>query len=248
MTVSSINSTTSASAQTAAASTNALQGTSDEFLKLFMAQLQNQDPIDPQNSTDMVAQLAQFSSVEQQTQTNTQLSQLTAMQQSSANSNLASLVGRQCNASLGPITVTDPTNIPPIETSSSGPISGASITVTDSSGKTVRSIPIPAGGGPVQWDGKDSSGKLLPPGSYTLAVNTGTTSTAIDASFQGRVDSIQLGTSASMLQMEGIEVSPGEITTIGATVGTPTGTTSTAGTPITTTTTNDSTTTQGAKV
>ncbi len=77
---------------------NQLQGTQSEFLKLFMAQLQNQDPMNPKDGSDMVAQLAQMSGVEQQTQTNTELTQLLAAQSSTSNASLSSLVGRQCNA------------------------------------------------------------------------------------------------------------------------------------------------------
>lgn len=43
------------------------------FLKLFVAQLQNQDPMQPQDPTAFVAQLAQFSSLEQQLQMRTDL-------------------------------------------------------------------------------------------------------------------------------------------------------------------------------
>lgn len=55
------------------AATNSLNGDFETFLRLLTTQLQNQDPLDPTNSTEFVAQLANFSSVEQQVQTNTKL-------------------------------------------------------------------------------------------------------------------------------------------------------------------------------
>ena len=64
MTIDALTSTPSSSSTTASPA-NQLTGNKDEFLKLFMAQLQHQDPLDPKNGADMVAQLAQFSSVEQ---------------------------------------------------------------------------------------------------------------------------------------------------------------------------------------
>ncbi|MEO8842707.1 MAG: flagellar hook capping FlgD N-terminal domain-containing protein [Kofleriaceae bacterium] len=210
----------SAASATSGADATHLAGTQDEFLKLFMAQLQNQDPMSPKDGSDMVAQLAQFSSVEQQTQTNSQLAALAASQSSTANASLSSLVGRTCSASLGTVKVDDPMAIPPIETSSTGPINGASVVIKDASGTEIRRLPIPAGGGPVQWDGRDASGNLVKQGSYAMSVDSGTTTTAITANWQHAIDSIQLGASGSTLKMGGIEISPGAVTSIGATANT----------------------------
>ena len=211
---------TGAESATSGADATHLSGTKDEFLKLFMAQLQNQDPLSPKNGSDMVAQLAQFSSVEQQTQTNSQLAALAASQSSTANASLSSLVGRNCQASLGNVTIDDPTNIPPIEVSSTGPINGASVVIKDSSGTEIRRIAIPSTGGPVKWDGRDASGNLVKQGSYAMSVDTGTTTTAITANWQHVIDSVQLGATGSTLKMGGIEISPGSVTSIGATANT----------------------------
>ena len=53
--------------QTTATQTSGLDALANEntFLKLFIAQLQNQDPLNPQDGTQFVAQLAQFSNLEQ---------------------------------------------------------------------------------------------------------------------------------------------------------------------------------------
>ncbi|HEX4452424.1 MAG TPA: flagellar hook capping FlgD N-terminal domain-containing protein [Kofleriaceae bacterium] len=208
--------TTTAASGAGSAASGALVGTESEFLQLFMAQLQNQDPLNPQDGADMVSQLAQFSSVEQETQTNTNLANLTATESSTANASLSSLVGRSCDAGLGAVTVQDPTKIPPINVSSSGAISGASIIVTDSNGKQVASLPIPSDGGTVQWNGKDSSGVTVAPGQYTLSVSSGTTTTPITANWHDTIDAVDLTANGSQLQMDGILVSPSDVTTIGA--------------------------------
>ncbi|WP_045834923.1 flagellar hook assembly protein FlgD [Hyphomicrobium sp. 99] len=74
-TVSSTSSTdtTSTATQTAAKS-NTLNY--NDFLKLMVAQLQNQDPLNPTDSTQYMSQIAQFSSVEQGINTNSKLDQL----------------------------------------------------------------------------------------------------------------------------------------------------------------------------
>lgn len=54
--------------------TNPLSLGKDDFLKLLVSQLKNQDPLNPMDGKDMAAQLAQFSSVEQLQQLNTTIS------------------------------------------------------------------------------------------------------------------------------------------------------------------------------
>lgn len=68
--ITSTSSATSAASSNLASSTAALSGNSglaneNTFLKLLVAQLQNQDPLQPQDGTQFVAQLAQFSNLEQ---------------------------------------------------------------------------------------------------------------------------------------------------------------------------------------
>ena len=58
------------------AASGALASDFETFLKLLTSQLRNQDPLKPLDSTDFVAQLASFSAVEQQVNTNTKLDQL----------------------------------------------------------------------------------------------------------------------------------------------------------------------------
>ena len=67
------SSSTAAAASKAASSTTATGGVANEstFLTLLVAQLQNQDPMSPADSTQFVTQLAQFSSLEQWTYINT---------------------------------------------------------------------------------------------------------------------------------------------------------------------------------
>src|SRR6476661_1959080 len=78
MAVSGVNSSTSSSSTTASAATQAASNLVDynSFLKLLVAQMKNQDPMNPTDSTQYLSQLASFSSVEQQVQTNAKLDRL----------------------------------------------------------------------------------------------------------------------------------------------------------------------------
>jgi flagellar basal-body rod modification protein FlgD len=213
-----IDSTTSATAASTAAN-HALSGSKDQFLKLFMAQLENQDPLNPQNGADMVAQLAQFSSVEQATETNQHLADLASAQAATSSASLANLVGRDCSATAGDFQLDRGGGAPAIQVDSTSAMTGASLVITDAGGSELRRLAIPSGASSttVSWDGKDASGALVAPGSYHLAIESGTTTGAISAQWHGRVDAVELGSDGSRLRMGGVLLAPSDIRTIGLT-------------------------------
>jgi flagellar basal-body rod modification protein FlgD len=98
MTVSAVDSATSSSTSQAQSKATVDY---DSFLRLLVAELKNQDPTKPMDSTDFVAQLATFSQVEQTIQTNTKLDQ---MLQSSALAQADSLIGREITTADGKTT------------------------------------------------------------------------------------------------------------------------------------------------
>ena len=216
MTVDAISGTSSGTAQPAPKPQ--LHGTQDEFLKLFMAQLQHQDPFAPTSGADMVAQLAQLSAVEQAKTTNDQLAQLAAAQASTSNASLATLVGRDCSATCGDFSIDKKGAVPPpIDLSSSGPTKGASIVVTDADGKEIRRIPIPDGtrDTTMAWDGKDNSGAAVAPGNYNISIDAGSSASSVTASWHGRIDAVELTDDGSRLRMGGVLLAPSDIRTIG---------------------------------
>ncbi len=201
------------------ASGGALKGTQDEFLKLFMAQLQYQDPFAPTSNAEMVGQLAQLSGVEQAKQTNVQLADLASAQAAVANANLASLVGRDCNATVGNFSVDSTGGAPPpMSVTSANGTKGASMIVTDANGKEVRRIPIPDGttSASLAWDGKDANGAPVAKGSYSMTVDKGASTSDITASWMGRVDAVELTANGPRLRIGGVLLAPGDIHTIGA--------------------------------
>lgn len=201
-----------------------LQGSKEEFLKLFMAQLQHQDPFAPTSGADMVAQLAQLSTVEQAKETNSQLADLAAAQSSQASAALSSLVGRECKADAGTFQWQGgAVSAPPLAIESSALMTGASVQITDATGKVVRTIPIADGtkSTTVQWDGKDDKGNTLRAGSYAIAVNGGNTSSAPTAKWTGRIDAVELTDGGPRLRMGGLLLAPADIRTIGNTTPSP---------------------------
>src|SRR5688500_15812435 len=86
--------TTPAAPTAAPAAARPKVGSSDEFLRLFVAQLENQNPLDPQDGAEFVAQLAQFSAVEQAAETHRRLADILVGQMSVSNASLAGFVGK----------------------------------------------------------------------------------------------------------------------------------------------------------
>jgi flagellar basal-body rod modification protein FlgD len=150
--------------------------TSDDFLKLFIAQLQNQDPLSPQDPSAMLTQLAQINQVEQSYNTNTALQNLLTAQNNVTTMNSASLIGKTIVANGNAVSF-DGTTSASLQYNLSVPTASTTVTITDASGQTVRTVSLgaqSAGDTSFAWDGKDNNGATLPAGTYTFAV-TGTT-------------------------------------------------------------------------
>lgn len=99
MTVSSVTAATAPTPASSVAATNLVDY--NGFLKLLIAQAQNQDPTNPTDSTQYLSQLASFSAVEQQTQTNTKLD---ALLSSSRVAQADSLIGHAIASADGKVT------------------------------------------------------------------------------------------------------------------------------------------------
>jgi flagellar basal-body rod modification protein FlgD len=197
-----------------------LQGNKQEFLRLFMAQLQHQDPLDPTSGADMVAQLAQMGSVEQATIMNQQLAELVASQASNASASLANLVGRDCAVAVGDVTMQPTGTPPPISLTSDKSMDGAHLVITDAEGKEIRRIDCPpTKDGVVQWDGLDANGERVPAGNYRITVEPGEKTGSITANWTGIVDAVELTPDGPRLRMGGVLIAPGDVRTIGQSAG-----------------------------
>jgi flagellar basal-body rod modification protein FlgD len=144
----------------------------DEFLKLFIAQIQYQDPLNPLDSAEFTAQLAQFSSVEQLYGMNGKLGNIeeTMNNQSEQRDNLG-YIGKTVKADDNTMNVDNGT-----VQSGSYNLDGSgyvTIDVYDSDGVIVRTFYKgweDKGEHDVNWDGRDDSGALSGDGSYTFEV------------------------------------------------------------------------------
>src|SRR5215471_1140459 len=145
----------------------------DAFLKLLIAQVSHQDPLKPMDDTAFVAQLAQFSSLEQSMGINSRLDALSAQERGMANTQVAALVGKSVTVK-GSITTLDSAGIgSPLSFTLSDNAASVDVTLTNSTGTAVRTVhlgPESAGLVKMVWDGRDDSGVAQPPGAYAVSV------------------------------------------------------------------------------
>ncbi|WP_051689539.1 flagellar hook assembly protein FlgD [Pelobacter seleniigenes] len=174
---------------TAAATTSFLTSSQnslgqDDFLTLLVAQLQHQDPLDPQENSEFIAQMAQFSSLEQQVNTNDKLDALVSAQSNVEQMSAFSLLGQKVIVASGDFYMQG--DSVDLGFSLDGDAQDVSLDVLDEDGNVVTSFAmndLQQGYNFVNWDGTDSSGKQLPEGLYSIKVN-GTDSAGEDLSVQ----------------------------------------------------------------
>jgi flagellar basal-body rod modification protein FlgD len=146
----------------------------DAFLQLLVTQLKNQNPLEPQDNGEFVAQLAQFSSLEGITSLNDTVTGLASNYNSSQALQASSLVGRSVIAP-GDKAVVDTSKSMTGSVVIPDSVAGATLKISDKDGKTVRTIDLgsqSAGNASFIWDGKDDAGKTIESDTYTFAAAT----------------------------------------------------------------------------
>ena len=204
--MSTVSATTSSTATVASAATPA-QSTlkqadlgKTDFLNLLVAQLKNQDPLKPMDSSSFVAELAQFSQLEQSANQSALLQKGLDAQNASLQYSLVPLVGRDVSTQGAVIQLgTTPATL---DYSLGQDAASVSLSILNASNQVIRTGTLGkqgAGAQKVVWDGRDQNGTAMPPGTYTYAI------TAINA--QGQAVPV---TTTSNLTVTGIRVVGGQ--------------------------------------
>ncbi|WP_447962291.1 flagellar hook assembly protein FlgD [Nitrospira sp. Ecomares 2.1] len=182
---------------------------SDVFLRLLVTQLQSQDPTNPVQNEEFVAQLAQFTTLEQATSTNKLLEKLIGQDTQRTQLDLVNLIGRTVVAQGDTVSIAEDEQ-PTLAYALSGEARSVIIKVVDSGKQVVRTIESTdiqkAGANQVQWDGLNDSGDRVPEGVYQFIVQ------AVDANEQPvpnftfareRVMTIAFGTESPVVLQSG---------------------------------------------
>ena len=186
------------------------------FLELLMTQMKNQDPLAPMDNTTFLAQLAQFSSLEQMQNLNDKFSAYMAQNQILTNSAAAGLIGRRVEGNASTVSLPSSGSVP---LSYSLPQDADSVTlaIADADGNivaTIAGLDASAGTHSVEWNGSDAAGVRLAAGTYTVGASaTARDGTSLPAStvVQGLVDGVTYRGGAAYLLVNGQEVALADV-------------------------------------
>ncbi|BCA54811.1 putative Basal-body rod modification protein FlgD [Nitrospira sp. KM1] len=143
----------------------------NDFLNLLVTQLKNQDPLKPMDNQEFVAQLAQFSQLQQSTQQVTLLQQLISAQTTNQQYSLLPLIGRQVSISGSAIQLESGSAT--FDYSLAGQAADVQVTILDAAKQPVRVLKLGtqgAGAQQGQWDGYDNNGVKAKPGAYQYSI------------------------------------------------------------------------------
>ena len=183
----------------------------DAFLEMLVAQLQNQDPLNPMEGSEFSAQLAQFSQLEQLMNLNdTMLSMKDAFENSSSK-DVTNYIGKEVVGDVDSMSVKN-------GTASQGyytlPNPGeVRVEIYDSNDNIVKALYLgqrDPGSNPIQWDGTDGNGQLVPDGIYTYsgAADMGAGYEEVSTTVAGIVEGVVYSGDTAFLVVNGIWLNP----------------------------------------
>jgi flagellar basal-body rod modification protein FlgD len=188
----------------------------ETFLNLLITQLQNQDPMNPQESQEFVAQLAQFSSLEQLMTLNDGMDTLYMATSSMNNASMTQLIGKEVVAYGDSFNYAGEGDVDLMYDATSE-ASQATLNIKDEDGNVVASISLGAlseGEGSYTWNGETTSGAVAEEGIYTFeieATDTDGDEVTVYSMVSGVVDTMNYESGTPVPEIDGVEVELGEI-------------------------------------
>jgi len=185
----------------------------DDFLKMLIAQLKNQDPLNPLDGSQFAAQLAQFSSLEQLQNINTQLETLGTSFSSLNNAQVANLIGNEVSANGNTTTVGGSTNT--LYYNLPSDVAQGTIKIYDTQGSLIKTLSFgsqKAGINSMTWNSSNVTA-----GTYTFEVSaTDSSGNAVSptAMVTGKVTSATFKNSVPYLTVNGQDVAFSDIVSI----------------------------------
>jgi len=187
-----------------------------DFLNLLLTQLQNQDPTSPMDANSFTSELVEFSSVEQQINTNTSLGQLIQLTQAADVTQSSAILGKQVTVQSTQIPLQNGTGTLDFTAPSAEPVS---ITVQDANGNILQQANVNAaqGANTWNWNGTNSNGQMLPDGAYTVTVTggpVGTSPTAVPFTVVGTATGVTPHNDTVNLQLGALSVPFSSVTSV----------------------------------
>ena len=210
-------------ATTSSSTTSTTSTDTADFITLLLAELENQDPTSPMDTSELVSQFSSLTQVEQGETTNAYLDTLSQYMSSVNSSTAVSCIGKTVTADTSSVTVSSGA-CENLTFDLSGDASAATITVYNSDGDAVRTIDctdLSSGTNSISWDGTNDSGSTVDDGTYSFTVaatgadgNSITASTSITATITGVLYSS--GTTY-LVTSDGGQIAYGDVTSVSST-------------------------------
>jgi flagellar basal-body rod modification protein FlgD len=206
-----------AASQTGSAALNSLSANFGDFLKLLMTQLQNQDPTSPLDTNQFTTELVQFSSVEQQINTNTSLTQLIQLTQAGELMQASAMTGKQVTVNSDHVPLQNGKGAIHFTTPTAEPVE---ISIYSDTGVKLKDAMLISakGANTWTWDGTNSSGHTVPDGSYQAAVvgaNADGTTAAVPFGVIGTATGVQNQSNSLQLQLGTLSVDFSKVQSVG---------------------------------
>lgn len=188
----------------------------DTFLKLLTTQMQYQDPLDPMSNSDFVAQLAQFSSVEQLKTLSDGMESLYLVNVSMNNSSMVNLLGKNVVATSDTIHY-DGEGAQEINYNADASADTATVTITDEDGAVVYTGELGAleeGEGSFSWDGTTTTGEQAADGDYTISIDATDSNgdaVTVESLIEGTVTDVDYSTGSPVPKIDGVAIDIGAI-------------------------------------
>lgn len=190
----------------------------DAFLTMLVAQLKNQDPLNPMQGTDFSSQLAQFSSLEQLFNVNDNLEALQGSFDKGDEENLLDFIGREVSVMDSSLALENGTCVGgsyELDVDAS-----VLINIFDSTGTKIAQLTPGlqrAGIHEVQWNGKGDAGEIFPSGTYqyeVLGLDKSGLYTKLDTGFNGKITGVTFEKGTPYLLMGDRLVAPASVTRV----------------------------------
>lgn len=196
---------------------NSLSANFGDFLKLLMTQLQNQDPTSPLDTNQFTTELVQFSSVEQQINTNTSLTQLIQLTQAGEVMQASAMTGKQVTVSSDHVPLQNGKGTIQFTAPATEPVA---IAIYNDSGAQLTQVALNSvkGQNTWTWNGTDGNGNTLPDGSYKVAVvgaNTDGTTSALPFSVVGTATGVLSQSNGMQLELGALTVDFSAVQSVG---------------------------------
>lgn len=168
----------------------------DAFMKLFLAQLKNQDPTNPMESHELASQLAQFSSLEKLNNIDTGITQMTKQADPNQGYDALNLIGKGVAGDSSKIFRSDQKSRHEITFNLATPAREVEISVRNAAGQEIKKIlakDLKSGSNKISWDGMIDSGSAAPTGEYNAiltAQNGAGQKIVAETKFEGKVSGV----------------------------------------------------------